>query len=574
MTTPLAPGVYVKEVPSGVRSIIGAGTSTPAFIGLSPRTDHQNPAPVRNWNEFASFALPTAESIKAALTAAKDSYTAAHTAVASLAKSIKDDQTHATAANSDQGSAESNFKEFARKVESLFNVAKDYGFETSDTTIRTALNDAKTSVENWATKGGDPQKSAAAQSINTAWKILTDYNTSKTEDALAKALAVAQETAEATSTAAESHAKNFDSTFADITQQTRNRFNLKDVKVLAATYGKLGTDPNTDGCLADAVLGFFANGGSSCYVALVNEITEATLTAALKSLEACDVAMVAVPDLHLAKDVATASTAPEAAKKTNALATAVVKHCERMKNRVAILHIPDVIKQTAAMDHDQAIAFRNELTVGNGTFASLYYPWVQVNGVRGTVRWVPPVGHVAGVWAATDTTRGVFKAPANVSLAGVIDLKTQLRDDEQADLNSLGVNCLRSFPGRPLMVWGARTLAEESDRDWKYLNVRRLVCFLSDSIHRSTSWAVFEPNDEHLWATLRQSASAFLKDQWRLGALQGATPDQAFHVVCDESNNPEESRDKGEVHCDIYVAPVRPAEFVHFAIQQTAGKTS
>ncbi len=147
----------------------------------------------------------------------------------------------------------------------------------------------------------------------------------------------------------------------------------------------------------------------------------------------------------------------------------------------------------------------------------------------------------------------------------------QLTVDEQAGLNDKGVNCLRDFPDRGVLVWGARTGSGGSD--WRYLNVRRLVSFLADSLHRSTTWAVFEPHDERRWATLRHSATSFLTDQWRQGALMGRTPDEAFYVLCDHTNNTRTTIDAGQVVCDIGVAPVRPAEFVRFTVTQLAGQT-
>ncbi len=186
-------------------------------------------------------------------------------------------------------------------------------------------------------------------------------------------------------------------------------------------------------------------------------------------------------------------------------------------------------------------------------------------------RTVPPCGHIAGVWARTDAERGVFKAPANQNLRAALRLATVLTDDEHGKLNEKGVNCLRAFPDRGLLVWGART--RSTTRDWRYLNVRRLVSYLADSVRRSTAWAVSEPNDERLRATLRHSVSSFLTDQWRQGALLGRTPDEAFYVICDDTNNTSETLDDGKVVCDIGVAPVRPAEFVHFTVTQLAGRS-
>ncbi|MGP8297343.1 phage tail sheath family protein [Streptomyces inhibens] len=333
--------------------------------------------------------------------------------------------------------------------------------------------------------------------------------------------------------------------------------------------------------LAEAVYGFFANGGQSCYVVgFTDPTTKVDVTALAGSEEdrtglgglvtEPKVTMVAVPSLwEMTREVPTVEPLPAVTEQNGKpLIEAVLKHCTGMRNRLALVDppsglLPDAVKAFA----NSQLASPNS---DDAAFTALYYPWLTVPGVEARKRTVPPCGHMAGIWARTDTERGVFKAPANEVPRGVLEIPVLLTDDEQGDLNAAGVNCMRTFPDRGLLVWGART--RSSTRDWQYVNVRRLVCFLRDSIQQSSSWAVFEPNDERLWGTLRHAVSTFLMDQWRQGALVGRTPDEAFYVVCDGSNNPRETQDKGEVHCDIGVAPVRPAEFVHFSIAQIAGQ--
>ncbi|MEU5538387.1 phage tail sheath subtilisin-like domain-containing protein [Streptomyces sp. NPDC020362] len=332
--------------------------------------------------------------------------------------------------------------------------------------------------------------------------------------------------------------------------------------------------------LAEAVYGFFANGGGTCYVVGFTNPEDAVSPGDLKGdvdartglagLEAVpEITMVAVPslwDMTVGISSAKEAPTPDQAEGVSRMAE-VVKHCTEQRNRLAILDPPP------AQNPDQVKTLTGELDSPDSdgaAFTTLYYPWITVPGVNAVERTVPPCGHVAGVWARTDTERGIFKAPANQNLRGVLKLETLLTDDENGDLNENGVNCLRIFPDRGLLVWGART--RSTTRDWRYLNVRRLVSFLSDSIHQSSAWAVFEPNDERLWATLRHSVSSFLTDQWRQGALVGRTPDEAFYVICDNTNNKPETMDEGQVICDIGVAPVRPAEFVHFTITQIAGQ--
>ncbi|QSY49875.1 MULTISPECIES: phage tail sheath family protein [Streptomyces] len=331
--------------------------------------------------------------------------------------------------------------------------------------------------------------------------------------------------------------------------------------------------------LAEAVYGFFANGGTSCYVvgflnpdAAVTESGlggDAEARTGLGGLETVpEVTMVAVPSLWDMTVAATDAEAPPAPHLPTgkSLIGKVVAHCTTQRNRLAVVDAPPKLLVEPLKEFVGTL----DSSDPDAAFTALYYPWVNVPGVDGVPRTVPPSGHLAGVWARTDAERGVFKAPANQNLRGVLDLPTLLTDDQNGELNDKGVNCLRVFPGRGLLVWGART--RSSSRDWRYLNVRRLVSFLSDSIRQSSTWAVFEPNDDRLWAALRHSVTSFLTDQWRQGALLGRTPDEAFYVICDRTNNTSSTIDAGQVICDIGIAPVRPAEFVHFTITQIAGQ--
>ena len=184
---------------------------------------------------------------------------------------------------------------------------------------------------------------------------------------------------------------------------------------------------------------------------------------------------------------------------------------------------------------------------------------------------VPPSGHVAGMFALSDMRRGVFKAPANMVVRGALGLSQRLTDAEQGVLNPAGVNAFRMFTGRGIVLWGARTLAPAAS-EWRYVPVRRLFIMVEESIRRGTQWVVFEPNDERLWKSIRRDVGAFLMLLWRDGALQGATPEQAFFVKCDaETNTPDEIA-AGRVVIEVGLAPVRPAEFVIFRIGQTSAE--
>jgi hypothetical protein len=206
-------------------------------------------------------------------------------------------------------------------------------------------------------------------------------------------------------------------------------------------------------------------------------------------------------------------------------------------------------------------------------YAALYYPWIRVaNPMAATDPLqpgeidVPPSGAVCGIYARSDVQRGVWKAPANETVTGALDLQRDVRFGEQEGLNPLGINCIRKLPNRGIRVWGARTLS--SDPEWKYVNIRRYFIYLEASIDRGTQWAVFEPNGEALWANVRTTVSDFLYNEWMNGALLGATPKEAFFVRCDRSTMTQNDLDNGRLVCQVGVAAIKPAEFVIFKIGQ------
>jgi uncharacterized protein len=183
---------------------------------------------------------------------------------------------------------------------------------------------------------------------------------------------------------------------------------------------------------------------------------------------------------------------------------------------------------------------------------------------------VPPSGHIAGIYARSDSTRGVFKAPANEVIQGALDVSVRVSSAQQDGLNPDGVNVLRVMNG-PVRVWGARTLADEGTAEFRYVSTRRFMNFLRESIIQGTQWVVFEPNTTSLWQQIVRNVSDFLLGQWRDGALFGDTPAKAFSVRCDETTNPPDVRELGQVVTEIGVAIVKPAEFVVFRVQQTTG---
>jgi phage tail sheath protein FI len=274
-----------------------------------------------------------------------------------------------------------------------------------------------------------------------------------------------------------------------------------------------------------------------------------------------DVTMVVVPDLI------TAATQEDGSIDLNlwkSVQTALISHCEQNGNRMAILDAPP------GMTVQQIRDWRADVAMYDSAFAALYYPWIKVDnpiGSNGNSEiFIPPSGHVAGVWARTDETRGVWKAPANDTIRGLLDVERAVTQNEQALLNPIGINCIRPFGTRGVRIWGARTLS--SDSDWRYINVRRLFNMVESTIHDGTQWAVFEPNDMALWEGVKRTLTAFLRGLWMAGALFGATADEAFYVKCDAETNPPESIDQGKLVVEVGIAPVKPAEFVVFRISQ------
>jgi hypothetical protein len=258
----------------------------------------------------------------------------------------------------------------------------------------------------------------------------------------------------------------------------------------------------------------------------------------------------------------------------------VVQHCAvATKDRFAILDSPEVVEKSGVFD-PTLLTSSNTANVlpHNSDYAAFYFPWLQVfdpatkiaNPSGTGLIYVPPSGHMAGIYARVDTDRGVHKAPANEVVFGAVGLKYAISKAAQDGLNPQGVNCIRALNGN-IRVWGARTAGGSANHEWTYINVRRLFLYLRKSIDQGTQWAVFEPHDPALWAKIRRNVTAFLTNVWNAGALFGNTPQEAFFVKCDAETNPPEERDLGHLVTLIGVAVVKPAEFVIFRISQVSG---
>ena len=302
--------------------------------------------------------------------------------------------------------------------------------------------------------------------------------------------------------------------------------------------------------LAHAVFGFFHNGGTRCYVLRVASASDLTsITDELAKLAAIDeIAVVAVPGAT-----------------TQAQHEALLAHCLSTKDRVAVLD--GVQAPTSLTAAKICLTGRSE----SGGYGAVYFPWIKVmDPATNTIINVPPSGHIAGIYARNDSTRGVHKAPANEVVLGAIGLEKRLSKADQDGLNPEGINVIREFNGA-IKVWGGRTRADEGHAEYRYISTRRYMNFLRESIDEGTQWVVFEPNAPALWQRINRTLNDFLTNQWRAGALFGETPKQAFFVKCDADTNPADVRELGQVVTEIGVAIVKPAEFVIFRIQQTTG---
>jgi phage tail sheath protein FI len=319
--------------------------------------------------------------------------------------------------------------------------------------------------------------------------------------------------------------------------------------------------------VAHAAKAFFDEGGKRLYVARVRSPSAKAKASigdwqdALNRLTKLnDVSIIAAPG------------STECELLADSIQSRLVAHAEAAKAyRFAVLDIPK------GKTPSQAAAYRNNFDSKSVAF---YFPWINVPNPSGKPNdpslaqslTLPPSGFICGIYARCDIERGVFKAPANEVVRSAVGFERQLTSAEQEALNSAGVNCLRFFPGRGYCVWGARTTS--ADPEWKYVNVRRYLIYLEQSIDQGTQWVTFEPDGEPLWASIRNIISNFLVSEWRNGGLLGQKSEEAFFVRCDRTTMTQDDINAGRVICLIGVAPIKPAEFVIFRIaQMTASKS-
>jgi phage tail sheath protein FI len=615
-TTYFAPGVYVEEVPSAQQPIAGVGTSTAAFIGIVPDTIY---IPVPN-PDYDPVAAKTAMQLTILRGLQKD------------AEGKKDLARLADIKSKIQGSTDS-LKQRLNQIDTDLKQANDDLPEAqkAEQDAQKALDQANDELaqamaqpepeqeedkkKRTADIGQKKQALKKAQAAHTdAFQKLNkltgpDGDIPRLEAEKAEVEGVLAGTAATTSSGATSSVEENDQTFEDAqvdekwlaksilrpyviekfdvvvdTCDTKLCTNFSEYTKRFGTFSayeseaenasenptKWRFNPIHPGhhALTHAVNGFFQNGGTRCYVARIRTIDE--LEKALDVFSSIDeVAIIAAPGL------------PKSADAWEPLMT----YCEDVnrENVFAVLDSPLVANDGTTEDCD----ILNLDVPRPSKNAAYYFPHIEVLDPAKQIQdadpmrqvdakyrgrtYVPPSGHIAGIYARTDVERGVHKAPANCVVRGAVEVKYYVSKPLQESLNPEGVNAIRIM-NKAVTVWGARTLGGDRNGEWKYVNVRRLFLFLQESIDEGTQWIVFEPNDPALWGKIRLNVSAFLTNVWRSGALFGLTPEDAFYVKCDAETNPPEVRDLGQVITEIGVAIVRPAEFVVFRMTQSTGQ--
>lgn len=314
----------------------------------------------------------------------------------------------------------------------------------------------------------------------------------------------------------------------------------------STTFG----EPFPDGFLAYAVRGFFENGGLLCYVIRLDDALndDAALWAGLTAVNVLEeVDLLCAPDVGRPSNLTpTQQLAAMAARQQLLLET-----CRLRGDCFAILDAPQTAVTETLLTHRQQL---------NSDFGALYHPWLQVPGLDAGSLYVPPCGHIAGIYARSDAQTGPYKAPANEELEGVLDLVANPSHSEVGKLYGANINCLRALPGRGMRVWGARTLGEAAE--WQYISTRRLFITVRRWLERFMRELPFEPHNVRLWVRITREVAVYLDGLYQQGAFKGTTPEQAYYVKCDGETNSTAVREAGMVITEVGMAPVVPSEFI------------
>ncbi len=512
----LSPGVYVEEVPSGSKPIEGVGTAVAAFVGTAEDGPPNQPTLVTNWTQFTdTFGGFVAGSYLAH--AVYGYFQNGGGACYVVRVGANGDGSPPTAQAALESGAKGGLEAYRISAIESGGAGNQLSVEIRDT----PASGGDEGDDDGGGKGSPPTFSLIVKRGNRPVETFDDLTT-------------------------DGRAKN---NVVTVVNERSEFIRIEEIGKGTAVElrPKAGTVSLTGGAAPAAAPRVDPDD-------YVGDAADRTGFGGLEAID--DVTMVSVPDLMAAYQQGAIDL-----EGVKAVQLAMIAHCELMGDRMAILDPPP------GLNAQQIKEWRVDGAGYDSAYATLYWPWIKVfDPASGSPEFIPPSGHVAGIWGRNDDTRGVHKAPANEVIRGVLDLEVNVTKGEHDQLNPEHINVIRSFPGRGVRIWGARTLS--SDPEWRYVNVRRLFNYLEKSILNGTQWAVFEPNDMDLWGRIRRSISAFLTMNWRDGALFGETPGEAFFVKCDAETNPPEVIDAGQVVCLIGVAPVKPAEFVVFKLSQ------
>ena len=605
----LAPGVFVEEIDSGSKPIEGVGVNTAAFIGYAKSGEFNKPTFISNWGDFCrifgedddivlnalsdELGKSTVELLSAKRASRKSLLDFAQSAVV---KAAHDRKAAGTKDNSKSGSWSDFVKKYNIPLASspymedsylayavrgyydngggrayIIRVAREQDLATFKKSVASAPTPATAST---LSLGGYSFKALEAGAGGNATKVEIRH---EGEDGFTMKI-----------TGSDGKTETFGDKKPLTPGNVKNEVKSKIVDFSTATETATRPDAGvfnlvggSEATSANALASLPLNTELAKVDAedFVGDEAKRSGLSALSLID--DVNMISIPDLMagcwkkealIGSDAVVEVLNVDEKRKQQILdvQSMLISYCERMGDRMCILDPIPGLNPQEMRDTTLAAPFSSD----HGQ-AAIYYPWIKVmdklNPLSKRQIFCPPSGHISGVWARVGTERGVHKAPANESLMGAVALEQDITKGEQEILNPNGINCIRSFPGTGIRVWGARTLATVGNPSWKYVNVRRLFNYLEKSMERGLQWVVFEPNDPDLWGRVRRNLSAFLWMEWKEGKLFGTTADEAFYVKCDAETNTQESIDLGRLYVEIGVNPVKPAEFVIVRIGQWSG---
>lgn len=508
----LSPGVYVEEVSSGAKPIAGVGTSVGAFIGLTEKGSNGKPALVTNWsqftNEFGGF-IPNAYLPYAVYNFFAEGGTSCYIV------RIKPD---------DAVISNYTVKEDSENPVDLLKItARSHGYWGDR--ISFVISDATNAVKD--------DQSKFKLTIKYKESFDDDYAGEKPEGELVEI---------------------FDNLLLrDIEEKVNDVSAFVNVEVLVDKQ-------NVD----DMLKIIKRNAGKDEQISLKEgndgkQVGKEYLDTE-KGINAFDIIdeinIVAAPDIADLKG-------------SRDLIISMLNYCRLRGDCFFVADAPHGLTASQVKDFKEGTGDYMGSNALNSSYGALYYPWVYINDpLTGKRKLVPPSGAIIGTYAYVDSTRGVHKAPAGTTdgyLDTAVGIERIITKGEQEILNPLGINVIRSLP-EGICVWGARTLS--ADTEWQYINIRRLMMYIEESVDKGSQWVVFEPNEPSLWGKVKRNLSAFLTRVWRDGALYGSTQEEAFFIKVDEENNPPATRDAGQLIIEVGIAPVKPAEFVIIRVSQ------